>query len=95
MPHRVKTEIFGDEYVIVGDADPEYIQEISSQVDSRMRELAKQNKNFSKTKLAILTAVNLADEMNQVKQNPGSIDQMELAAKRLISMLDEGITGDY
>ena len=95
MPNRVKVEIFGDEYTILGDADPGYIQELTSLVDSRMKELSDQNRHFSKTKLAILTAVNLADEISQLKKNPESADMMEETAKRLISILDEGITGDY
>lgn len=95
MTNKVKVEIYGDEYLISGDADSGYISRISSLVDERMRELGVQNKSFSKTRLAILTAVNLADELIQLKENPDFPGAFEEKAKRLISMLDEGIIGDY
>ena len=91
---RVKAHIYGEDYTIVGESDPEYIEKITAYVDARMKELARQNPKYSKTRLAILTAVNIADELHQGKET-GEISGLEDRARKLISMLDEGIVGDY
>ena len=91
---RVKAHIYGEDYTIVGESDAEYIEKISTYVDARMKDLAKQNPKYSKTSLAILTAVNIADELHQGRES-GGIPALEDRARKLISMLDEGIVGDY
>ncbi len=59
----VKVEIYGSEYRIRGDADPEHIQEIAHYVDSKMREVTHETALGSSLKVAILTALNIAGEL--------------------------------
>ncbi|MBM3307086.1 MAG: cell division protein ZapA [Candidatus Eisenbacteria bacterium] len=59
----VKVEIFGSEYRIRGDADPESIQEIAHYVDSKMREVDGETALGSSLKVAILAALNIAGEL--------------------------------
>ena len=59
----IKVEIFGSEYRIRGDADPECIQEIAHYVDSKMREVTNETSLGSSLKVAILAALNIAGEL--------------------------------
>lgn len=73
---RVTVKIFNDEYTIKGTALPEYIEKISRLVDERMRELAKQYPRLNATKLAVLAAVNFADELVQLQGDYEELLQM-------------------
>ena len=67
-PESVKVEIFGKTYTLKGEADPEYVQEIAAFVDERMREVAGSSPSISASKVAILAAVNIADELFREQQ---------------------------
>jgi cell division protein ZapA len=54
--------IFGSEYKIKG-ADPAYIEEVAAYVDGKVRELEGRLSTGTPTKIAILTSMNLADEL--------------------------------
>jgi len=59
----VTVNIFGRDYTLRGDADPEYVQRIAAFVDERMGEVARSATVASTAKVAILAAVNIADEL--------------------------------
>ncbi len=59
----VTVTIFGQEYTLRGDADQEYVQRIAAFVDERMGEVARSSAVASTAKVAILAAVNIADEL--------------------------------
>jgi cell division protein ZapA len=61
-PDTLSVTIFGSEYKIKG-ADPEYIGEVAKYVDSKMRELDRRLSSGSPAKIAILTSLNIADEL--------------------------------
>jgi len=59
----VKVNIFGTEYPIKGDSDTDYIQEIAQYVNNKMIEIEKSLTVKSSLKIAILAALNIADEL--------------------------------
>ena len=64
MPRNiVKVNIFGSEYPIKGDSDANYIQEVASYVNNKMIEIEKSLTVKSSLKVAILAALNIADEL--------------------------------
>ncbi|MGI6436171.1 MAG: cell division protein ZapA [Syntrophomonadaceae bacterium] len=67
--NKVTTSIFNEEYVIRGEEEPDYIQMLASYVDRRMRMIYQRNPNLSSTKVAVLTALNLADELNKLQED--------------------------
>ncbi|MBE7410617.1 MAG: cell division protein ZapA [Leptospiraceae bacterium] len=93
---KVEAKIYGSEYLISGSDSKEYILELTDYVDQKMRELAAMSPGISVQKLAVLSAVNIADELFQEKNNKThSIDRkVEEKTKKLISLLEEGIVGD-
>jgi len=65
----VKIAIFGQDYPIranVGDED--YVRSIAKYVDEKMREIDETMRPSSSMKIAILTALNIADELISLKK---------------------------
>ncbi|MGQ2824517.1 cell division protein ZapA [Leptospira kirschneri] len=100
---RVKVRILGEEYTILSEAEEDYIYSLSEEVDRKLRELGAGMPEASKQKLAILAALNFADELHQAKEigdEPASVStkiveiEIEEKTRKLIMMLEEGIIGD-
>lgn len=61
-------EIFGQSYNVRGDGDPDYLAELARFVDTRMREVAAQVATVDPMKIAILAALNIADEFSRFRR---------------------------
>jgi cell division protein ZapA len=61
-------EIFGQTYNVRGGGDPDYLMELARFVDSRMREVAGQVATVDPMKIAILAALNIADEFSRYRK---------------------------
>jgi len=77
----IKVEIFGTEYRIKGDANADYIKQVAGLVDERMRQIADASMTGSVAKIAILAAVNIADEL--LKERLARETAMEKMSERL------------
>ncbi len=67
----VQVEIFGQTYRLRADEDPEYVTTLASYVDGRMREVARQTTAVDTLKVAVLTALNIADDHLRLKKESG------------------------
>ncbi|MEO6260393.1 MAG: cell division protein ZapA [Thermoanaerobaculia bacterium] len=61
-------EIFGQTYNVRGDGDPDYLMELAQFVDSRMRDVAAKVNTVDPMKIAILAALNIADEFSRYRK---------------------------
>jgi len=71
----VKVKIFGTEYPIKGDSNVDYIQEIANFVNEKMVEIDKTLSLKSSLKVAILAALNIADELFQVREETNKLKE--------------------
>jgi cell division protein ZapA len=93
--NRVKVTIFGQAYTINGDAPREYIIQLAEYLNDKMEEVGSGGAVNNPTQVAILAAMNVADEYFQLKKlKTGVESEVERKALALISMLDEGLVGD-
>jgi len=67
-PTSVTVSIYGHEYTLKGEADSEYVQKVAGFVDRKMKEIADNSSIASTTKVAILAAINIADELFRERQ---------------------------
>lgn len=67
-PGSTNVEIFGQTYLVRGDGDPNYLLELARFVDSRMRDVAAQVATVDPAKIAILAALNIADEFSRYRR---------------------------
>jgi cell division protein ZapA len=63
-----EVEIFGQTYSVRGEGDPNYLMELARVVDARMREVAAQVSTVDPLKIAILAALNIADEFSRYRK---------------------------
>ena len=95
MDNRVKVGIFGQTYTINADVPADYILKVAEYVDGKMREMSRQNPGYSQSQVAILVALNIADEFLQLQSlKTGHDGVLEKKTMALISMLDQGLIGD-
>lgn len=78
-----EVEIFGQTYNVRGEGDPDYLAELARFVDSRMRDVAATVATVDATKIAILAALNIADEFSRYRK------QRESAAGTWIEKTEE------
>ncbi|MBZ5718972.1 MAG: cell division protein ZapA [Acidobacteriia bacterium] len=85
----VRVEIFDQGYNLRG-SDPEYILKLAEYVDSKMRAVAEQTHTVDTARLAVLAALNIADEYHLVKRKleNGPVDYLQ-RAHQLSDALDE------
>lgn len=72
----VRVQIFGSEYRIASETDPEHIRKVASYIDQKMREIASALALRTRSTVAVLTAVNLADELFKIEEEGRRIDRI-------------------
>ena len=90
----VRVEIFDQGYNLRG-TDPEYILKLAAYVDSKMRAVAEQTHTVDSARLAVLAALNIADEYHLLKKKTeaGTPDSSK-RARQLLSALDDVLQAD-
>ena len=91
--NQVSISIFGQEYSVKAPADPEYILKIAEYLDGKMREVQTGfTTTQSSTRIAILAAMNITDELFNSRQSGESEDtEVEQKITSLIELIDESI----
>ena len=86
----VRVEIFDQAYNLRG-SDPEYILTLAEYVDSKMRAVAEATNTVDTVRLAVLAALNIADEYHLLKkkQQDGGATDYQKRAHLLANALDE------
>ena len=63
----IRVVIYDQEYFVRGDLDEEYIQKLAQYLDAKMRAIAGRTRTVDSLRVAVLAALNIADEYHQVK----------------------------
>jgi len=85
----VRVEIFDQGYNLRG-TDPDYILKLAEYVDSKMRAVAEQTHTVDSARLAVLAALNIADEFHMLKRRAeGGSSESSKRTRQLLSALDE------
>lgn len=83
--NKVIVRIGGREYAVRGSESEEYIHKVAIYVDKKMGDLASKQPPLSTSMLAILTAINLADEVikqrDEIKRLQKEIEQLKNLSK--------------
>jgi len=75
--NRVQVRIYGEDYMMKSDAAPDYIKRVAHYVDEKMRQVSQGNSRLGLSKLAVLTAVNLADELFRVRKELRELEELQ------------------
>jgi cell division protein ZapA len=98
VSNSVRVEIYDQSYNLRG-TDPDYIFKLAEYVDLKMRTVAEQTQTVDSLRLAVLAALNIADEYHLLKRkydaiaNEGQQKATQLSgalSKALDEVLNEG-----
>ncbi len=88
---RATVEVFGQSLGLRGENDTSRLQELARFVDRRMREVADRTSSVDTVKIAVLTALNIADELYRERETDLDVRQQDLEkqAQGLLLKLEE------
>ncbi|HYA90815.1 MAG TPA: cell division protein ZapA [Thermodesulfobacteriota bacterium] len=91
----VEIKVFGQTYTVKTDAEEDYIQEVAKYVNEKMEEVLKKTKSVSTLNVAILTALNIADDLLREKEKRTTLlREVETKSRDLVEKIDIKI-GDW
>ena len=93
-PNLVHVEIFGQTYTVRAGADPGYVERLAAHVDSQMQGVSRNAGAVDSVRIAVLAALNIADECFQLRAQEGEAERVaqakaEVLARALSAALDE------
>jgi cell division protein ZapA len=81
---NVSVEIMGQNLVVASDADADWVQAVARTVDERTRAIRAKSRSINSVDVAILTALNFADELERLRvEYRELLDQIDGLNKRL------------
>ncbi len=85
-PSLVHVEVFGQSYAVRAGADPGYVESLAAFVDDRMKEVSRSSGAVDSVRIAVLAALNLADELfrlrRDLEQRQGELEEARSRLKR-------------
>jgi cell division protein ZapA len=70
----VKIEIYDQSYNVSAEQDEAYLKELARFVDGRMRAVADATRTVDSLKVAVLAALNIADELFSLRERQGELE---------------------
>ena len=90
----VEIKVFGQVYTVKTDTDEEHIQTVARYVNEKMDEVLKKTKSVSTLNVAILTALNIADDLLKEKEKRiALLREVEAKSKDLVEKINIKIGG--
>jgi len=89
---QVRITIRGREYTVRGDDNAGQMQALAVDLDRRMSEMAERTRSFDEYTIAMMTALNLASELQQLKsQVAGRLDELDRDAASVAAMIEAAL----
>lgn len=70
----MKIEIYDQSYNVNAAQNEEYVNQLASYVDGKMREVAAATRTVDSLKVAVLAALNIADEMFALRERQQKVE---------------------
>ena len=90
MKKALDVEILGQKFTISSDAEEGYMLKVAGYVDGKMQELMAASKPVAKTNVAMLAALNIADEFHRLKDSHEAVlNRLDELSKKISTTLTE------
>lgn len=88
----MKIEIYDQTYNVNSGQSDQYLRELASYVDSKMREVAEATQIADSLKVAVLAALNIADEMFAVRERQKQIEgPLRKRVEKCVGMVEKAL----
>jgi cell division protein ZapA len=95
MMNAIEVDIYGQRLALQGDADQQYVHELAQYVEGQMNSIARNLTTSTPTKVAILAAINIADQLfKQESRRQAGEAEVERRADGLLQSIDAQIGGE-
>jgi cell division protein ZapA len=85
----VEIKVFGQTYTVKTDTEEDHIQKVAGYVNEKMNEILKKTKSVSTLNVAILTALNIADDLlKEREKGTALLQEVEKKSKDLVEKID-------
>ena len=92
---QVRITIRGREYTVRGDDNAGQMQALAVDLDRRMSEMAERTRSFDEYTIAMMTALNLASELHQLKAQVASrLDELDRDAASVAAMIEAALPAE-
>ena len=90
MKKRFHIRILGQELSVSSDSGDEHVANVVKYVNDKVEEIGRSSNNYNILSVAILTALNIADEYMKLRNLEENIySQLESRSERLISLIND------
>ena len=90
MTKTIEVEVFGHRFSLQGEGEESYFHELAEYVDQQMRTLTQKTQTNTPTKLAILAAINITDQLfRQRRERTVGEAEIERRAQILLETIDK------
>ncbi|HXX33912.1 MAG TPA: cell division protein ZapA [Thermodesulfobacteriota bacterium] len=90
----VEIKVFGQIYTVKTDAEEEHIQKVARYVNEKMDEVTRNTKSVSSLSVAILTALNIADDLIKEREKRlALLQEVEQRSRDLTEKINLNISG--
>lgn len=92
----VEIEYFGQRYRIrvKGEEDEQYIGRLTAYIDQKMRDIAEKSKSSDTLKIAVLAALNIADDFFLCRKQLDQLNEVMSRMEREIDSLEDRVASD-
>jgi cell division protein ZapA len=88
----MKIEIYDQMYNVNADDNEEYFRELAAYVDGKMRTIAESTHMVDSLKVAVLAALNIADEMFTMRQKQQEIEgPLRKRVEKCVSLVEKAL----
>jgi cell division protein ZapA len=85
----VEIKVFGQTYTVKTDAEEDHIQAVAQYVNEKISEVLKRTRSVSSLNVAILTALNIADDLLREKEKRRALlHEIETKSRDLAEKID-------
>ena len=90
MKKQYHIRVLGEDISVLSDSGDEYVETVVKYVNDKVKEIQNTTKKINTVHVAILAALNIADEYYKVKEIKEDIcQQMESRSEKLIHLINE------
>jgi len=90
----VEIKVFGQTFSVKTDAEEDHLQAVAQYVNEKKEEILRKTRSVSTLNVAILTALNIADDLLKEKeQRKALLREVEVKSKDLVEKISTRIVG--
>lgn len=86
MKKEIEIKVLGQKFMVRSESEESYVNQVAAYVNEKMDEVVRNSKTVASLNVAILAAMNIADEFMKYKRTKGK--KWEMAEKKIKNVIE-------